>query len=264
MGVSSCRRGHGKIGFFDLAATVAANWKKTPKEEREPYEELARQDKLRFQKEMQEYEATSLYLADNGTQEPATVSVASSDSAAPSDATDDEEEESTRGCSFVNTEAVESFSSPKSRSFPSNGGFLNDYQAPTIIPSDRMTGPRRMTGPGLFPGTVQAPLSLPSSRFLAAQASIVPSAAANLQFGAGPMTTSSSTPTFHHHRHQPMNGMQEDDLEPTPFAPMQNGRTFMARSAYSGDSQSAYLHLPETLPSSEREETSFTVTPAFV
>ena len=250
MGGSSCRRGHGKIGFFDLAATVAANWKKIPKEEREPYEELARQDKVRFQQELQEYESTSLYLAEKGTQEPATVSVASSDSTAPRDATEDDEEESTRGCSFVNTEAVETYTSPfpienpsisnsecdgmgnnfKSRSFHSNGGFFHGYQAPTFIPCNRMTGPGRMTGSGLFPGTVQAPLSLPSSRFLAAQAGIVPSAAANMQFGVGLMTTSSSMPTFHHH-HQPMNGMQADDLEPTPFAPLQNGRTFVAHSA---------------------------------
>lgn len=46
------RRSHGKIGFADLARTIAARWKAASSSEKSFYEEKARVDKERYYKEM--------------------------------------------------------------------------------------------------------------------------------------------------------------------------------------------------------------------
>lgn len=49
------RRSHGKIGFADLARSIAAKWKGLTKEERAVYDEKAAVDKDRYVREMEEW-----------------------------------------------------------------------------------------------------------------------------------------------------------------------------------------------------------------
>ena len=51
------RRSHGKIGFAELARTVAKRWRSASTEERAYYEEQAYQDKVRYNTEMEEWKA---------------------------------------------------------------------------------------------------------------------------------------------------------------------------------------------------------------
>jgi len=54
---------HGKMLFADLARTVARRWKVIDNETKDRYEELAAQDKNRYQREMKEWEQMqSIYL----------------------------------------------------------------------------------------------------------------------------------------------------------------------------------------------------------
>ena len=56
------RHGHGKIGFKKLSCTIAKNWKTVSDEYKEYCNELARQDRIRFERENNEYKATRKYL----------------------------------------------------------------------------------------------------------------------------------------------------------------------------------------------------------
>jgi hypothetical protein len=49
------RRSHGKIGFADLARSIAAKWKSLSKEDRAVYDEKATKDKDRYLREMEEW-----------------------------------------------------------------------------------------------------------------------------------------------------------------------------------------------------------------
>lgn len=49
------RRSHGKIGFADLARSIASKWKNTTKEDRAVFDRMAMVDKDRYQREMQEW-----------------------------------------------------------------------------------------------------------------------------------------------------------------------------------------------------------------
>jgi hypothetical protein len=49
------RRSHGKIGFADLARSIAAKWKHISPEERSIYDEKAAADKQRYRREMDEW-----------------------------------------------------------------------------------------------------------------------------------------------------------------------------------------------------------------
>lgn len=49
---SKSRRSHGKIGFADLARTISKRWKSLDKDGRGVYDELADQDKIRYEREM--------------------------------------------------------------------------------------------------------------------------------------------------------------------------------------------------------------------
>ena len=246
------RRGHGKISFFDLSATVAANWKKVPAEERKPYEELARKDKLRFQKEMQEYEATSLYLAESNLEESVAVSVTSSAaSTPPRDEEDDDEEhdEIDQYCAFVEPDTLvdspfpfpieSSFTPPESgvqcswtnnkyKSFSFQG---SQAGAPDLVPSDAgFTGALRLTGPssGRCPGPVplQAPLSLPTSTkmYQSAQANVLATMGSHGSFAVPSFHT---TDINYATSFQPVMNNGPEDFEPTPFAPLENGTTLM-------------------------------------
>jgi hypothetical protein len=49
------RRSHGKIGFAELARTIAGRWKAIDDTERKIYDDMASADKARYQAEMDEY-----------------------------------------------------------------------------------------------------------------------------------------------------------------------------------------------------------------
>jgi hypothetical protein len=49
------RRSHGKIGFADLARSIASKWKKLSREERAPFDRKAMEDKKRYLREMEEW-----------------------------------------------------------------------------------------------------------------------------------------------------------------------------------------------------------------
>ena len=53
-GVKS-KKAHGKIGFAELGRTISRNWKNVTPEQKEYYLELARQDKQRYLREMEEW-----------------------------------------------------------------------------------------------------------------------------------------------------------------------------------------------------------------
>ena len=57
------RRSHGKIGFADLARTIAGRWKATSEEEKQRFEDRSNQDKLRYHREMEEWKRRQAALA---------------------------------------------------------------------------------------------------------------------------------------------------------------------------------------------------------
>lgn len=68
-GVKS-KKAHGKIGFAELGRTISRNWKAVTAEQKEYYYELAKVDKKRYLKEMEEWKPS---LAERDS--PAEVSV---------------------------------------------------------------------------------------------------------------------------------------------------------------------------------------------
>lgn len=56
------RRSHGKIGFSEMAKTIAAGWKSIDPESRSYYEYLAKQDKERYVREMEEWKGQQQVL----------------------------------------------------------------------------------------------------------------------------------------------------------------------------------------------------------
>lgn len=57
------RRSHGKIGFADLARSIAAKWKCISKEERATFDKKAAADKERYQREMAAWKKGSMVVA---------------------------------------------------------------------------------------------------------------------------------------------------------------------------------------------------------
>ena len=57
------RRSHGKIGFADLARTIAARWKTTSEAEKQYFEDRSNQDKARYNREMEEWKRRQAVLA---------------------------------------------------------------------------------------------------------------------------------------------------------------------------------------------------------
>ena len=55
--LDSSSHSHGKIGFQDLARAISARWKTVTVEEKEAYLELAKKDKQRYLKEMDDWRA---------------------------------------------------------------------------------------------------------------------------------------------------------------------------------------------------------------
>ena len=51
------RHSHGKIGFAELARTIASSWKNISEEEKAYYEELAKKDKLQYKRLMAQWKA---------------------------------------------------------------------------------------------------------------------------------------------------------------------------------------------------------------
>jgi HMG-box domain len=56
------RRSHGKIGFSEMAKTIAAGWKSIDAETRSQYEYLAKQDKARYVRELEEWKGRHQFL----------------------------------------------------------------------------------------------------------------------------------------------------------------------------------------------------------
>lgn len=76
-------RGHGKIGFYDLARTISANWKKITIEQKAECLRIVALDRERFEKEMEEFKATKAWLESIGALETAQASSTMTTPSAP-------------------------------------------------------------------------------------------------------------------------------------------------------------------------------------
>lgn len=68
----SKKKGHGKIGFAELGRTISRNWKAVSADQKPYYYELAKLDKKRYVREMEEWRAL---LAAHCSADPTTVEV---------------------------------------------------------------------------------------------------------------------------------------------------------------------------------------------
>ena len=55
-------RGHGKIAFLDLARLISEKWKAASEEDLKECQAIVDADKIRFDREMEEYKATTLWM----------------------------------------------------------------------------------------------------------------------------------------------------------------------------------------------------------
>lgn len=238
--VSSYRRGHGKIGFFDLAATVSASWKKLSPDCKQKYEELARLDKIRFEREMEEYKATSLYLAEMSSAESATAPSTLNDLKVPNESAEGD----FGNCAFVDTDTLETSPSPftiesmgfsayRNHHHVANKNYdrynikpesFNSFQAstPGISFNGQMARGANSMSRGLRYGLghQQAMSPLPPSHFCATRTGFFDGVtmATKQSFG---VTQTPPFRGFNTSSFQQFNS--QDDLEPTPFAPLESG-----------------------------------------